>query len=122
QGAVRPSRRQSESAADYRAYSDAQSEFRQTANLLVSASFGMSARKSRIDIPSLGLDNEISREHNPKGAGFDGLSFRNSHGRGVMRMGTVTFQVLDGVDRGRVFRNLVPPVTIGREEGNILRL
>src|SRR5437588_10937986 len=34
----------------------------------------------------------------------------------------VTFQVLDGVDRGRVFRNLVPPVTIGREEGNILRL
>src|SRR5262249_10441901 len=37
-------------------------------------------------------------------------------------MGTVTFQVLDGVDRGRVFRNLVPPVTIGREEGNMLRL
>ena len=37
-------------------------------------------------------------------------------------METVTFQVLDGVDRGRVFRNLVPPVTIGREEGNILRL
>src|SRR5437773_4589272 len=34
----------------------------------------------------------------------------------------VTFQVLDGVDRGRVFRNLMPPVTIGREEGNILRL
>jgi predicted component of type VI protein secretion system len=37
-------------------------------------------------------------------------------------MGTVTFQVLDGVDRGRVFKNLVPPVTIGREEGNALRL
>src|SRR6266478_6629641 len=37
-------------------------------------------------------------------------------------METVTFQVLDGIDRGRVFRNLVPPVTIGREEGNILRL
>jgi predicted component of type VI protein secretion system len=35
---------------------------------------------------------------------------------------TVTFQVLDGVDRGKVFRNLMPPVTIGREEGNILRL
>src|SRR5437879_9963305 len=34
----------------------------------------------------------------------------------------VTFQVLDGVDRGKVFRNLMPPVTIGREEGNILRL
>src|SRR5437660_2079027 len=34
----------------------------------------------------------------------------------------VTFQVLDGVDRGKIFRNLMPPVTIGREEGNILRL
>ncbi len=37
-------------------------------------------------------------------------------------MMTVTFQVLDGVDRGRIFRNLAPPVTIGREEGNGLRL
>src|SRR5260370_38540273 len=34
----------------------------------------------------------------------------------------VTFQVLDGVDRGKVFKNLMPPVTIGREEGNVLRL
>jgi predicted component of type VI protein secretion system len=30
--------------------------------------------------------------------------------------------VLEGVDRGRVFRELHTPVTIGREEGNILRL
>src|SRR6266436_9696051 len=37
-------------------------------------------------------------------------------------MTTVTFQVLDGVDRGGVFRNLPPPITIGREEGNGLRL
>jgi pSer/pThr/pTyr-binding forkhead associated (FHA) protein len=37
-------------------------------------------------------------------------------------MTTITFQVLDGVDRGRIFRNLIPPVTIGREEGNSLRL
>src|SRR6266851_1245133 len=37
-------------------------------------------------------------------------------------MTTITFQVLDGVDRGRVFRNLAPPVTIGQEEGNALRL
>src|SRR5213082_1402638 len=37
-------------------------------------------------------------------------------------MKTVTFQVLEGVDKGRVFRNLPVPVTIGREEGNILRL
>jgi hypothetical protein len=37
-------------------------------------------------------------------------------------MKTVTFHVLEGIDKGRVFRNLPIPVTIGREEGNILRL
>lgn len=35
---------------------------------------------------------------------------------------TVTFQILDGIDKGRVFRDLPLPVTIGREEGNLLRL
>jgi predicted component of type VI protein secretion system len=34
----------------------------------------------------------------------------------------VTIQVLEGVDRGRVFRELQTPLTIGREEGNGLRL
>src|ERR1700735_2186801 len=34
----------------------------------------------------------------------------------------VTFQILEGVDKGRVFRELATPVTIGREEGNLLRL
>ncbi|VTR96884.1 FHA domain-containing protein [Tuwongella immobilis] len=37
-------------------------------------------------------------------------------------MKTVTFQVLDGIDKGRVFRDMAIPVTIGREEGNLLRL
>ena len=37
-------------------------------------------------------------------------------------MTSVTLQVLEGVDRGRVFRDLVIPLTIGREEGNGLRL
>jgi hypothetical protein len=37
-------------------------------------------------------------------------------------MTTVTLQVLEGVDKGRVFRNLATPVTVGREEGNLLRL
>lgn len=37
-------------------------------------------------------------------------------------MRTVTFLVLEGVDKGRVFRDLPIPVTIGREEGNALRL
>ena len=37
-------------------------------------------------------------------------------------MPAVTFQVLEGIDKGRVFRELATPVTIGREEGNILRL
>lgn len=39
-----------------------------------------------------------------------------------MVKGTVTFQVLEGVDKGRIFRDLPTPVTIGREEGNLLRL
>jgi len=37
-------------------------------------------------------------------------------------MKTVTFQVLEGVDKGRVFKDLPIPITIGREEGNMLRL
>src|SRR3954451_22925895 len=37
-------------------------------------------------------------------------------------MPSVTFQVLEGIDKGRVFRDLTTPVTIGREEGNVLRL
>ncbi len=39
-----------------------------------------------------------------------------------MGRGNVTFQVLEGIDKGRIFRDLTIPVTIGREEGNILRL
>ncbi len=38
----------------------------------------------------------------------------------------VTFQVLEGIDRGRIFRDIDlsqnNPITIGREEGNLLRL
>jgi pSer/pThr/pTyr-binding forkhead associated (FHA) protein len=34
----------------------------------------------------------------------------------------VTLRVLDGADRGRVFDDLAPPVTIGREEGNSIQL
>jgi hypothetical protein len=37
-------------------------------------------------------------------------------------MATVTLRVLDGADRGQVFENLEPPVTIGREEGNSVQL
>jgi predicted component of type VI protein secretion system len=37
-------------------------------------------------------------------------------------MKQITFQVLEGIDKGRVFRDLAIPVTIGREEGNMLRL
>ena len=35
---------------------------------------------------------------------------------------TITLRVLDGADRGRVFGELSPPVTIGREEGNSIQL
>jgi pSer/pThr/pTyr-binding forkhead associated (FHA) protein len=34
----------------------------------------------------------------------------------------ITIRVLDGADRGRVFDNLNPPITVGREEGNTIQL
>lgn len=37
-------------------------------------------------------------------------------------MPVVTFQVLEGINKGRIFRELSTPLTIGREEGNALRL
>ncbi len=37
-------------------------------------------------------------------------------------MAVVTFQVIEGIDKGRTFRELNTPLTIGREEGNSLRL
>lgn len=37
-------------------------------------------------------------------------------------MTSVSFHVVDGVDKGRRFLNLAPPITIGREEGNMVRL
>src|SRR5262245_22513270 len=37
-------------------------------------------------------------------------------------MTRVTLSVLDGADRGQVFEELEPPVTIGREEGNSVQL
>jgi pSer/pThr/pTyr-binding forkhead associated (FHA) protein len=37
-------------------------------------------------------------------------------------MADVTLRILDGADRGRVFEHLPTPVTIGREEGNIVQL
>src|SRR3954467_6922127 len=39
-----------------------------------------------------------------------------------VHMRPVSFLVLEGVDKGRLFRDLPIPVTIGREEGNGLRL
>ena len=34
----------------------------------------------------------------------------------------ITIRILDGADRGRVFDDLLPPITIGREEGNTIQL
>jgi pSer/pThr/pTyr-binding forkhead associated (FHA) protein len=34
----------------------------------------------------------------------------------------ITIRVLDGADRGRIFNDLLPPITIGREEGNTIQL
>src|SRR5438874_12615331 len=68
----------------------------------LSPSSPMLCRAAAIDIYTARLDNTL---------GDQGI-----------RMPELTFQVLDGVDRGRVFRNLPTPITIGREEGNMLRL
>jgi hypothetical protein len=37
-------------------------------------------------------------------------------------MGVITLQILDGVDRGKIYRGLPTPITIGREEGNMVQL
>jgi pSer/pThr/pTyr-binding forkhead associated (FHA) protein len=37
-------------------------------------------------------------------------------------MPLVTLRVIDGSDRGRVYENLEPPISIGREEGNTIQL
>lgn len=37
-------------------------------------------------------------------------------------MVNVTFQILDGLERGEIYQDLVPPVTIGREDENDIRL
>jgi hypothetical protein len=37
-------------------------------------------------------------------------------------MTPITIRVLDGADRGRVYEELVAPITIGREEGNSIQL
>lgn len=37
-------------------------------------------------------------------------------------MRNVTFQIVEGVDKGRLYTDLPLPVSIGREEGNLLRL
>src|SRR5438552_12123993 len=40
----------------------------------------------------------------------------------VRPMTGITIRVLDGADRGRIFQNLNPPITVGREEGNTIQL
>jgi hypothetical protein len=37
-------------------------------------------------------------------------------------MQQITLRVVEGADRGRVYRNLATPITIGREEGNSIQL
>jgi len=37
-------------------------------------------------------------------------------------MALLTFQILEGMERGQVLSDLQPPVTIGREEDNAIQL
>jgi pSer/pThr/pTyr-binding forkhead associated (FHA) protein len=48
------------------------------------------------------------------------VDFRKS--RTQPAMAEITLRILDGADRGRVYENLSPPVTIGREEGNSIQI
>lgn len=41
---------------------------------------------------------------------------------GPIGMSGITIRVLDGADRGRVYHDLTPPITVGREEGNTIQL
>lgn len=59
-------------------------------------------------------DEYYSRDRSPGETAIDGQS--------EAVMGGVTLQVLDGADRGRIYENLIPTITIGREEGNTIQL
>ncbi len=37
-------------------------------------------------------------------------------------MPEITLRILDGADRGRVYEDIAPPITLGREEGNSIQL
>ncbi|WP_460165615.1 FHA domain-containing protein [Thermostilla marina] len=44
------------------------------------------------------------------------------HSTPVSIMALVTLRVLDGADQGKTFENLPTPITIGREDGNVIQL
>lgn len=44
------------------------------------------------------------------------------YGERQISMAELTLRVIDGADRGRVYSGLETPITIGREEGNIVQL
>jgi hypothetical protein len=56
------------------------------------------------------------------GSPNDGILPTSSFGDASRTMAAITITVLHGADRGRVFRDLRPPVTVGREEGNSVQL
>lgn len=45
-----------------------------------------------------------------------------TEGLRLSQLKPITLRVLEGSDRGRVFENLLPPISIGREEGNSIQL
>src|SRR5207248_7065689 len=135
-----------------RADPNAQPELCQTPSDLVPTSAGVQAGYTGIDFCGLGLDNgEVSGTNQAKSVKLSWLRLPCRPGRPsacpcsprpgwevnqtveketdmeTPRMPTdatfkVTFQIVDGIDKGRLFRDLVVPFTIGREEGNLLRL
>src|ERR1700691_3013396 len=56
------------------------------------------------------------------GTGLECPSFHSNGPRGRSFMAKVTLQLLEGLERGLMFRDLATPVTIGREDDNTVRL
>lgn len=61
---------------------------------------------------------DIIDTHSRSGRGYMAIPMERE-GKAITK---ITFHVLEGVDKGRVYRDLTIPVSIGREEGNQLRL
>ncbi|WP_297035342.1 FHA domain-containing protein [Thermogutta sp.] len=67
----------------------------------------------------IGRQVTAHRKMETQSGGRQGTTFVSKK---VTTMALVTLRIVDGVDRGRVYEDLPTPITVGREEGNVVRL